>query len=326
MRVTKGLIIADPWIGYILDGTKDWEMRSSGASHRGWFGLIRKGTGAVYGVARLIEVGAPLSPKEMIATFEHHRIPEHMIRSGEVAKWNMPWKLADVRRLDRPIRYRHKSGAVTWVELDDAAIDGVASQFEAGVTTINPATAMPLAGASPRDQFGSADKVKVDVSQRGRKLHIDIEWDDGKPAVATPAKPSPSAPAGRAAQPLTLPVMAASRTATGRVLGEVEITEGNITNNHIYLRAFFDRFPADAIGGSNKATRAKRDLTIDWGGGEPVETDLDGQKKFFRARGWIGAFFQMNSAKAGDHVVVEEVAPYRYRVSLRRYGSQRRAS
>ena len=36
MRITKGLIIADPWIGYILEGTKDWEMRSSGASHRGW--------------------------------------------------------------------------------------------------------------------------------------------------------------------------------------------------------------------------------------------------------------------------------------------------
>ena len=118
MRVTKGLIIADPWIGYILGGTKDWEMRSTGASHRGWFGLIRKGTGEIYGVARLIDVGAPLSPAEMIATFGHHRIPEHMIRSGEVAKWNMPWKLADVRQFDSPVPYRHKSGAVTWVELD----------------------------------------------------------------------------------------------------------------------------------------------------------------------------------------------------------------
>ncbi|OJW75728.1 MAG: hypothetical protein BGO57_14725 [Sphingomonadales bacterium 63-6] len=326
MRVTKGLIIADPWIGYILGGTKDWEMRASGASHRGWFGLIRKGTGAVYGVARLIEVGAPLAPAEMIATFEHHRIPEHMIRSGEVAKWNTPWKLADVRRLERPVLYRHKSGAVTWVELDDAAINGIASQFEAKVTTINPATAMPMADASRRDRFGDADTVKVDVSQRGRKLHIDVEWDDGKPDVAAPAKPSPSAPVMPAAQPLTLRDVAASRVATGRVIGEVEITDGNLTNSHIYLRSFFDRFPADAIGGSNKATRAKRDLTIDWGGGEPVQTDLDGQKKFFRARGWIGAFYQLHRARTGDRVVVEEVAPYRYRVSLRRYGSQGRAS
>ncbi|MBB4095522.1 hypothetical protein HGG72_14400 [Ochrobactrum pecoris] len=324
MRVTKGLIIADPWIGYVLGGTKDWEMRASGASHRGWFGLIRKGTGAVYGVARLIEVGAPLAPAEMIATFEHHRIPEDMIRSGEVAKWNTPWKLADVRRLDRPVPYRHKSGAVTWVELDDAAIAGIASQFEAEATATNPA--MPMAAASRRDRFGSAETVKVDVSQRGQKLHIDIERDDGKPGVAAPAGMSPSAATVQAARPLKRPATAASRSAAGRVVGEVEITDGNITNNHIYLRSFFDRFPADAIGGSNKATRAKRDLTIDWGGGEPVQTDLDGQKKFFRARGWIGAFYQLHRARTGDRVVVEEVAPYRYRVSLKRYGLQGRAS
>ncbi|MER8954549.1 hypothetical protein NKH98_17775 [Mesorhizobium sp. M0833] len=325
MRITKGLIIADPWIGYILGGTKDWEMRSSGASHRGWFGLIRKGTGAVYGVARLIEVGAPLSPTEMIATFGHHRIPEHMIRSGEVAKWNTPWKLADVRRLDRPVPYRHKSGAVTWVELDDAAIDAVVDQFRAAVTTINPEKAMPLVGISGRDQLGSADTEKVDVSQRGRKLHLDIERDDGNSDVAPPAKPSPPAPTFHAAQPLTLPVAAASQAAAGRVIGEVEITGGNITNNHIYLRSFFDRFPADAVGGSNKATRAKRDLTIYWGG-ESIQTDLDGEKKFFRARGWIGAFYQLHRARAGDRVVVEEVAPYRYRVSLKKSGSLREAS
>jgi hypothetical protein len=134
------------------------------------------------------------------------------------------------------------------------------------------------------------------------------------------------APAIQAAQPLTLPVTVASRTATGRVIGEVEITDGNITHNHIYLRSFFDRFPADAIGGSNKATRAKRDLTIDWGGTEPVQTDLDGHKKFFRARGWIGAFYQLHRARAGDRVVVEEIASYRYRVSLKKFGSLREAS
>jgi hypothetical protein len=324
MRVTKGLIIADPWIGYILGGTKDWEMRSSGASHRGWFGLIRKGTGAVYGVAKLIEVGVPLSPSEMIATFEHHRIPERMIRSGEVGKWNTPWKLADVRRLDRPVPYRHKSGAVTWVDLDDAAIDGISSQFEVGITASDPAT--PMADAPRRDRLGRADTVKVDVSQRGRKLQIDIEWDDGKPGIAAPAGRSPSAATIQAARPRVRPATAALQAAAGRVLGEVEITDGNITNSHIYLRSFFDRFPADAIGGSNKATRAKRELTIDWGGAEPVLTDLDGQKKFFRARGWIGAFYQLHRARAGDRVVVEEIAAYRYRVSLRPHRSQGRAS
>lgn len=320
MRITKGLIVADPWVGYILDGAKDWEMRSSATSHRGWFALIRKGTGAIYGVARLIDAGGPLSPAEMIATFEHHRIPEHMIRSGEVAKWNTPWKLADVRRLDRPVAYRHKSGAVTWVELDNAATDGVASQLRVGGTMAEPEVAMPLVGSSRQDRSGGADTVKVDVFQRGRKLHIDVEWDDLKPDVTAPVKAAPSTATSQTVRPLASSVPTASQTATGLVIGEVEITDGNIANKHIYLRSFFDRFPADAVGGPNKATRAKRDITIDWGGAEAVQTDIDGQKKFFRARGWIGAFFQMNGAKAGDRVVVEETDTYCYRVRLEKAG------
>ena len=54
MRITKALIVAEPWIVHLLAGSKTWEMRSQGASHRGWFGLIQKGSGTVVGVARLV--------------------------------------------------------------------------------------------------------------------------------------------------------------------------------------------------------------------------------------------------------------------------------
>lgn len=315
--ISKALIIADPWIGYILDGSKTWEMRSSGASHRGWFGLIRKGTGAVYGVARLIDVGAPLSPAEMIATFDRHRIPEALIRSGEVAKWNTPWKLADVRRLDRPVPYTHKSGAVTWVELDAAAIDGVARQIgeRAPGLSATRAPSTVSSGAEGAKPSSDSETIRIDISQRARKLHIDLEWDDGQPAPALSrpvAAPKPTPP-----RPTAVPFMPGDRS----VIGEVTITEGNIANNHIYLRSFFDRFPADAVGGSNKANVARRELTINWGGPEPVVTDLDGSKKFFRARGWIGAFYKLNRAKAADRVVVEQTAPYRYEVRLQKAGS-----
>lgn len=103
MKITKGLIIADPWIGYILKGEKTWEMRSTGSSHRGWFGLIRKGTGAVWGVAKIAEVGTPLSPYEMIKNEDKHRIPAEMIKSGEVSKWNTPWILRDVTPFKNPV-------------------------------------------------------------------------------------------------------------------------------------------------------------------------------------------------------------------------------
>lgn len=108
------------------------------------------------------------------------------------------------------------------------------------------------------------------------------------------------------------------RQHAGRHIGTTEITQGNIDNNHIYLRSFFEKFPADAIGGSNRASAAKREIAVDWGGATVVMTDLDGQKKFFRKRGWIREFFERHGVRAGDMVAVEEVAPYSYRVALQR--------
>lgn len=109
---------------------------------------------------------------------------------------------------------------------------------------------------------------------------------------------------------------AISRQHSGRHIGTTEITQGNIDNSHIYLRSFFEKFPADAIGGSNRASVAQREIAVDWGGATAVMTDLDGQKKFFRKRGWIREFFERHGVRAGDMVTVEEVAPYSYRLDL----------
>lgn len=125
----KGLVIADPWIGYILDGIKTWEMRSSSTSLRGPFTLIRKGTGAVSGIASLVEVGRALSPEEMLESFERHQIPAEMIRSGQVSKWNTPWCLEDVRKLTTPVPYEHPNAAVTWVNLPAKVADAIADQL-----------------------------------------------------------------------------------------------------------------------------------------------------------------------------------------------------
>lgn len=118
----------------------------------------------------------------------------------------------------------------------------------------------------------------------------------------------------------TVPVLQALRVAA-RAIGTTEITQGNIDNDHIYLRGFFDKFPADAIGGSNRASAAQREIAVDWGGRTVVMTDLDGAKRFFRKRGWIREFFARYGARAGDSVMVEEIAPYSYRVVLQRRAS-----
>lgn len=107
-----------------------------------------------------------------------------------------------------------------------------------------------------------------------------------------------------------------------RVIGRSEITDGNIKNNHIYLRTFFSEFPSDAVGGSNAASTALRTISVDWGGPLREVTDLDGRKKFFRKRAWVREFFSTNRVVAGDIVVVQQLAPYEYRVSVERGASE----
>jgi DNA polymerase-3 subunit epsilon len=99
-----------------------------------------------------------------------------------------------------------------------------------------------------------------------------------------------------------------------RHIGVSQLTEGNLKHKHIYLKDFFDRFPADAIGGSNMAEAASREIRVHWGGGV-IATDLDGSKKLFRKRAWVSTFFDTSGAQAGDWVSISEIGPYSYRIS-----------
>ena len=122
-----------------------------------------------------------------------------------------------------------------------------------------------------------------------------------------------SAPVAMASVPTATP-----GRADARVLGEVMITQGNIKNSHLYLRGFFEAFPADAVGGGNRASAAPRQVSVDTGGGTPIFTDLDGSKKIFRDRSLAREFFERHTANAGDFAIVEQFAPYQYRLRLRR--------
>ncbi|MDG1463126.1 MAG: hypothetical protein P8R04_06090, partial [Gammaproteobacteria bacterium] len=118
IEITQGLIIDTPWIDYLQDGKKSWEMRSTLTQKRGWFGLITKGSGMITGVAELVDVHGPLAKPEMLASVDKHCIPEEMIVSGEVDKWCYAWVLQNVRKLSQPVPYSHPSGAVIWVNLE----------------------------------------------------------------------------------------------------------------------------------------------------------------------------------------------------------------
>ena len=134
MAITQALIIDEPWIGKLLAGEKTWEMRSSSTSKRGQVGLIAKGSGTVVGVAELVGSHGPLDREAMRSSYDKHGIPVDMIESGAVDKWCYAWQLENVRRLEGPVAYQHRPGAVIWVNLDDAAKGALNGEQEAGAT------------------------------------------------------------------------------------------------------------------------------------------------------------------------------------------------
>ena len=93
------------------------------------------------------------------------------------------------------------------------------------------------------------------------------------------------------------------------------VTGGNLQNNHMHLAGALDIFPPDVIGGTNKLQSAPRTVRIECGR-EIVETDIVRDKKIFRKRGWIGRFYKDYRVQPGDCLLLEQLSPYVYRVSL----------
>ena len=108
------LVVKKRWLDKILDGEKDWEIRSSRTRHRGWvFFAQSKATGQLLGRARLVDCF------ELSAdTFE-----AHAHRHG-VAAWSsltykraFAWVLEQAERFEKPFAYAHRPGAVVWVNV-----------------------------------------------------------------------------------------------------------------------------------------------------------------------------------------------------------------
>lgn len=111
----KGLTIREPWISLILSGKKTWELRSRDTQVRGRIALIRKGSGTVVGVAEIIGTLPKLSRADLIANAKKHRTsPSEVYKDG---KHTTAWVLRGAKPLQKPVTYRHPSGAVIWVNL-----------------------------------------------------------------------------------------------------------------------------------------------------------------------------------------------------------------
>ena len=94
--------------------------------------------------------------------------------------------------------------------------------------------------------------------------------------------------------------------------GTIVLTHGSIKGNYLHLSHVIDIFPSSAIGGPNESQRATQLLEVHTGIGQPVLTDIAGDKQIFRKRGWVRDFFKTNNLKAGDCVIIEQTGEYRY--------------
>jgi hypothetical protein len=132
-RITKALIIDEPWISRIIHGEKGWEMRSTNSRIRGPIGLIRKGSLQVVGIANFNNVLGPYDNEQLIENSHHHTIPNERFNAPDY-KWRYAWELLDAKPLSHPVSYQHKNGAVIWVELDDDVIEKIEHQLSGELT------------------------------------------------------------------------------------------------------------------------------------------------------------------------------------------------
>ncbi|MCA0969210.1 ASCH domain-containing protein [Halobacillus litoralis] len=110
----KGLIIKSPWIDYILDGRKTWEIRGMNTKTRGTIGLIKSGTGHVYGEVDLVG-SRPLSLDSYKESHAFHCVEREHCEELPY-KHTHAWIFENPRLYSEPIAYEHPMGAVIWVK------------------------------------------------------------------------------------------------------------------------------------------------------------------------------------------------------------------
>jgi hypothetical protein len=147
-------------------------MRSNRANRRGPIALVRKGSGQVIGVARLIDVKGPLNTEKLADHQSKHQISSDIYRASGY-KWHYAWVLQDVIVLLSPVPYRHRSGAVIWVKLDADVQQAIADQLQSlGWSSISDRpeiVSSPVIIPSPDGQAGSHSAGR---EESGAKLPI----------------------------------------------------------------------------------------------------------------------------------------------------------
>jgi hypothetical protein len=113
----KGLIIKSPWLDKILTGEKTWEIRSRRTHLRGTIGIIKSGSGQVFGTVELVNC-LDISLAMYMNSREKHCIQVGQKPGSIVGAHSMwAWVMQNPIIYSKPIPYVHPQGAVIWVNL-----------------------------------------------------------------------------------------------------------------------------------------------------------------------------------------------------------------
>ena len=113
-KVERGLVVCNPWIDMLLDGTKTWEIRSTLTHIRGPIGLISKGSGQVSGIVTIEDCLGPLTYRDFIDPHARKAHSETELRRLPYEK-TYAWVCKNPVKLTTPVPYKHNSGAVIFV-------------------------------------------------------------------------------------------------------------------------------------------------------------------------------------------------------------------
>ena len=99
----------------------------------------------------------------------------------------------------------------------------------------------------------------------------------------------------------------------------VEPKQDGLKHGNIPLSKIIDFFPIDSIGANNKTLGMGKMLTIQYKVGDRYKsflTDIDGEKKIFRARGIDGTkgLIADLDINGGDTIKIIKVSPYVYEI------------
>jgi hypothetical protein len=144
------------------------------------------------------------------------------------------------------------------------------------------------------------------------RTHLISQVQGLEPATAQPAT---SRPVPLNVQQRGDPALTPDPAGDGSTHIVVQLTQGNLSHDHVYLRAHLDFFPADAIGAPNARDGTGTLLTLHFAGlPGTVSTDIAADKKIFRCRGPWRAFFKLHGLQPGDRIAIKRLSAYEYRV------------